>query len=554
MTSNDWVWWQHGVVYQIYPRSFGDSNGDGIGDLAGILAHLDYLSATLGVEAVWLSPFYPSPMADFGYDVANYTDVDPLFGDLHTFDRLVRELHAHDIRIIIDFVPNHTSDRHPWFLESRSSRENPRRDWYIWRDPRPDGSPPNNWQGQFGGGAWEWDQATGQYYLHSFLAQQPDLNWRNHEVRAAMFDVLRFWLDRGVDGFRIDVAPMVMKDPDLRDNPPNPAYDPRRDRPFDAFLHTMDRAHPDIHPLYREIRRLLDSYSAERPRVMIGEIHEYDWPVWASYYGTHLDEFNLPFNFGLVHTPWGAAAVREVVGAIEDALRQSGGWPNYVLGNHDEHRIATRAGAASAPLAMMLLLTLRGTPTMYYGDELGMHDVPIPPEAVQDPFERMTPGRGLGRDPERTPMQWSAAPNAGFCPPNVAPWLPVASDAGRINAEVERHDPRSMLALTRALLSLRRAIPALHRGAHQPLDGIPDEVVAFVRHHQGDRLLTALNFAPEARSLLTSSPPIRFPDGLPERGTVLLSTRLDRTGMEELRGFTLRPHEGCVIQLSPASE
>ena len=534
-----WLWWKHGVIYQIYPRSFGDSNGDGIGDLDGIRQHLDYLSKTLTVDAIWLSPFYPSPMADFGYDVADYCDIDPMFGDLEAFDRLLREAHDRDIRVIIDFVPNHSSDQHPWFRESRSSRNSPKRDWYFWRDPKPDGSPPNNWQAHFGGGAWEWDEGTAQYYLHSFLKEQPDLNWRNPEVRKAMFDVIRFWLERGLDGFRIDVAHSIMKDPELSDNPPNPTYDPAVDRPFDAILHTMDHGHQDVHEVYRGLRRMLDEYSTDRPRMMVGEIHIFDYPLWATYYGPQLDEFHLPFNFGLLQIEWRASEVRSVVDAVEDALRVSGAWPNYVLGNHDVHRVASRVGADQAGVAIMLLLTLRGTPTVYYGDELAMHDVPIPPEKIQDPFEILTPGRGLGRDPERTPMQWDTSPNAGFSRPGVETWLPIADDADRINVAVELEDSHSMLNLTRALLRLRRDEPALHAGSYAPIEGGPDDCFVYLRQRGDRRFLIALNFSHESRSLNTPFP----------RGEVLVSTGMDRSGPEKIDEFVLRPSEGCLIEL-----
>jgi alpha-glucosidase len=292
-------WWQQGVIYQIYPRSFKDSNGDGIGDLPGIIAKLDYLT-WLGVDAIWLSPVYHSPMVDFGYDVSNYTDIDPIFGNLAAFDTLVVKAHQHDLKVIMDYVPNHTSDRHPWFIASRSSRHNPKRDWYIWADPRPDGSPPNNWLASWGGSAWEWDATTQQYYLHSYHKAMPDLNWRNRDVKEAMFDVVRFWLDRGVDGLRIDSAQHITKDPQLRDNPPNPnpnvtAYKPLGD--YDSQLHLYDKGHPDIHTVYRELRELLDTYSTSSSRVALGEMHIYDWPQWARYYGAQLDELHKPLLY-----------------------------------------------------------------------------------------------------------------------------------------------------------------------------------------------------------------------------------------------------------------
>ncbi|MGC3999402.1 MAG: alpha-amylase family glycosyl hydrolase [Anaeromyxobacter sp.] len=451
-------WWQTGVVYQVYPRSFQDSNGDGVGDLPGITARLAYL-AWLGVDAVWISPFYRSPMKDFGYDVSDYCDVDPIFGTLADFDRLAAEAHRLGLKVIVDWVPNHSSDQHPWFLDSRGSRRSPRRDWYVWRDGRPGGSPPNNWLSAFGGPAWTFDPASGQWYLHSFLREQPDLNWRNPELRRAMLATLDFWLDRGVDGFRIDVAHAVMKDPALRDNPPVPEglrtfHKDTGD--WGRQLHLHDRGHDDVHGVFRELRRLLDARGGDK--VAIGEIHHHDLSAWASYYGAELDELHMPFNFKLLSTPWNAAAVRVVVDALEASL-PAGAWPNWVLGNHDEQRIATRVGPEAARAAMVLLLTLRGTPTLYYGDELGMTDVPVPPEEAQDPWGRNVQGLGLGRDPCRTPMAWDPGPLAGFTAPGVKPWLPLHADHATRNVEAQREDPAGMLALTRRLLEARRAHP-----------------------------------------------------------------------------------------------
>src|SRR5258708_26745486 len=366
-SSNEPLWWKRGVVYQIYPRSYKDSNADGIGDLAGIIEKLDYVSDVLGVDAIWLSPIYPSPMADFGYDVSNYTDIDPIFGDLATFDKLVEQAHKRNVKIIIDYVPNHTSDQHPWFVEARSSRTKPRGDWYVWADGKP-GAPPNNWLSIFGGGAWQFDENTGQHYLHSFLKEQPDLNWRNPDVKAAMLDALRFWLERGVDGFRLDVAHFIMKDPAMRDLPPNPNLEPgftSAKGEYDSLLHIYDVGHEDVHGVFREIRQLLDSYSANQPRFAVGEIHVFDWKKWASYYGEKLDELHMPFNFALIRAPWKPAVAREVIDAVDAAVPEEW-WPNYVLGNHDEHRVSSRIGAAQARACIMLLLTLRATPTLYY--------------------------------------------------------------------------------------------------------------------------------------------------------------------------------------------
>jgi len=395
-------WWMHGIFYEIYPRSFQDSNQDGIGDLRGIRQRLDYLT-WLGVDAIWIAPIYPSPMADFGYDVSDYCGVDPLFGSLSNFDDLLRDAHASGLKVILDFVPNHTSDQHPWFKESRSSRSNPKRDWYIWRNGQSVGVPPNNWVSQFGGSAWTFDASTEQYYLHSFLREQPDLNWRNPAVRHAMYDVLRFWLNRGVDGFRVDVLWLLIKDAQLRDNPPNPNYR-HQDAEINRYLNIYNGDQPEIHEVVAEMRSILDQYDQ---RVLIGEIY---LPVerLVSYYGEESNGVQLPFNFQLISTPWNAQRIAQLVHDYENAL-PAGGWPNWVLGNHDQPRIAARVGEAQARVASMLLLTLRGTPTMYYGDELGIGRVKVEPGLVQDPWEKIEPGLGLGRDPWRTPFQWNGS-------------------------------------------------------------------------------------------------------------------------------------------------
>lgn len=525
-------WWQNGVIYQIYPRSFRDTNGDGTGDLAGVIEKLDYLSETLGVDGIWFSPFYPSPMRDFGYDIANYTDVDPLFGDLTVVDELIREAHARSVRVIIDYVPNHSSDEHSWFRESRSSCDNPKRDWYYWRDPKPDGSPPNNWIEETGGAVWEWDEATEQYYLHSHFASQPDLNWRNPAVRTAMFAVLRFWLDRGVDGFRVDVPHLIMKDPELRDNPVNPRpvanpYD-RQHPAFHTQLHLHDRQHPDLHGVFRDMRRLVDSYDGDR--VLIGEIEVAPWETWRLYFGEQLDEFHVPFNFQLIETPWDAGAIRASVEALEAAL-PLGAWPNYVLGNHDRPRLATRYGPEKARVAAMLLLCLRGTPTLYYGDELGMQDTVIPAERLQDP---------LGRDGSRTPMPWHAGSHAGFCAADVETWLPLAVDHRTINVAGQQADDRSLLNLYRQLLACRKASTPLHQGSYRSLDVGSAECYAFLREADDQRLLVVLNFSSQERTLAVPS----FP-----AGRIVLSTCLDRGGIVDITGLSLRGDEGMIIDL-----
>ena len=527
--TEDRAWWQRGVIYQVYPRSFQDTNGDGVGDLRGITSRLGYL-AWLGVDAVWISPIYPSPMADFGYDISNYKDIHPVFGTLKDFDALVTEAHRLGLKVILDFVPNHTSDEHPWFVESRSSQKNPKHDWYIWCDPAPDGGPPNNWISVFGGSSWRFDRQVGQYYYHAHLKEQPDLNWRNPEVREAMLDVMRFWLERAVDGFRVDPLRRLFKDSELRDDPPNPDWRPWHN-PYDALLpiYTTDR--PEVHGAISEMQRLLDSYGG---RVMVGELY---LPIerLIAYYGENLSGVHLPSNMHLVSTPWNAREIAALIDRYEAAL-PPGAWPNWVLGNHDRPRIASRVGVEQAHVAAMLLLTLRGTPTIYYGDEIRMHDVPILPERVQDPAENV-PGLGLGRDPGRTPMQWDESPNAGFCPEDIEPWLPVAEDHTRVNVSAQAEDPHSMLNLYHCLLGLRRSEPALSVGSYAPV-AVEGDLLAYQREHQGKNFLVVLN--------LGHQPLIFKPRDGKVWNRVELSTSLDRDG-EEVRGSVrLRGDEGLI--------
>jgi alpha-glucosidase len=536
------LWWQQGVIYQIYPRSFMDSNADGIGDLPGITARLDYLQ-WLGVDAIWISPIFPSPMVDFGYDITDYTGIEPMFGTLDDFDRLIAAAHARNLKVLLDFVPNHTSDRHPWFREAQAARDSAKRDWYLWHDPAPDGGPPTNWLSRFGGSGWEWDAPTGQYYYHTFLKEQPDLNWRNPAVRAAMFAGLRFWLDRGVDGFRVDAVYFSYKDAQWRDNPPNP--NARSADPWGRYLQVYTQNRPEMHDLMREMRAILDAYPE---RVMIGEIY-LSYSELMKYYGAELDECHLPFNFGLISDlsdpdslpamPWQAAAIEEAIEEYEAAL-PPGGWPNWVLSNHDQHRIASRIGPRQARIAQMLLLTLRGTPTLYYGDELGMQDVPIPPEQVVDPWEKNVPGMGLGRDPERTPMQWSSTTHAGFSP--VAPWLPVGENYREYNVEVESAQPHSVLTLTRHLLALRRAVPALHISTYQTVTLPAPNVLAYVRRHADQQFLIVLNLGRDSLDLDLSS--------VASEATVVLSTHLDREGTESPPALRVRADEGLILVLS----
>jgi alpha-glucosidase len=533
-------WWREAVIYENHLPSLRDGNGDGIGDLHGLIEALDYLAGTLGVDAVWVGPFFRSPLLDQGFDVSDHTDVEPVFGDLATFDRLIEEAHGRGLKIIVDYIPNHTSDQHPWFVESRSSRESPKRDWYIWGDPAPDGGPPNNWTAEVGGSTWEWHEPTGQYYLHSHLPEQPDLNWRNPQVREALLDVLRFWLARGADGVRIDVAHMLMKDPELRDNPPSPVG---HANPFElqhpeffAQLHVNDRCHPDVHEVLAEIRSVLDEYGG---RVAIGEIEAMEWDAWARYYGRDLDGVHLPFAFKLIETPWSAPALADTIRSLEASLPDEA-WPALALGNHDRSRLATRLGRPQARVAAMLLLTLRGTPVLLYGDELGMADQPVPRERQRDRFGLMLDG-GVSHDPTRTPMPWSAGPNAGFSPaPEADLWLPVCRDYETVNVEAQLADDRSMLSLYRALLALRRDTAALRVGSYAEHAATDEHCFVYAREAEGERALVALNLTDEPRRV-----------ALDEGGTIAISTTLDREGEAVAGDVELRASEGVVIEVRP---
>jgi len=527
--SSQEPWWRRGVIYQIYPRSFQDSNGDGIGDIRGIIDRLDYL-VWLGIDAVWISPIFFSPMADFGYDIADYRKIDPLFGTLTDFDQLIEAAHRRGIRILLDYVPNHSSDRHQWFLEARSSRDNPRRDFYIWRDPAPDGGPPNNWQSEFGGSAWELDAATGQYYYHAFLKEQPDLNWRNPEVRREMYDVLRFWLDRGVDGFRVDVMWHLIKDAEFRDNPQNPDWTEDMP-PHKSVLSIYSCDQEEVHDVVSEMRAVLDEYGDDR--LLIGEIY---LPIarLVAYYGRDLRGAHLPFNFRLIEAQWDARHIERQIVEYEAALPE-GGWPNWVLSNHDKPRIASRVGRDQARVAAMMLLTLRGTPTIYYGDEIGMNDAPIPPERVQDPFELRVPGRGFGRDPQRTPMQWDNTVNAGFS--TGSPWLPLAPDKDSFNVKAERSDPHSMLSLYRRLIAFRRENDALNLGRYASVEA-DSCVLAYLRETENDRYLIALNLGPEPAVLET-----------PGQCRIVISTEGKAEGEIVEEKLHLQGNEGVLAEM-----
>ena len=518
-------WWKRAVFYQLSPRSFQDTDGDGVGDLGGVLrrlAHLDWL----GVDAVWLCPIFPTPNADFGYDISDYTGVDPQLGTIDQLDELIARLHERAQRLLLDFVPNHTSDQHPWFQESRSSRDNPKRDWYVWRDARPHGSPPNNWLSRFGGSAWEWDEATGQFYYHAFLKQQPDLNWANPEVRAAMHKVLRFWLDRGVDGFRVDASAVLAEDPLLRDDPPNP--DAGSQPPPEAHIRAFSDNRPETLGWIEEIRKVVDEYP---DRVLLAEVQTADGQLAAFHGSAEHPRFHMPLNYRLLDVSWDAASLHA---GIDRYLRDlpEGAWPNWVLGSHDKPRIRSRVGADQAANAAMLLFTLPGSPVFYAGDEIGMPDVEVPTELATDPFERLIPGWGLNRDPHRAPFRWDASEKAGFT--TGEPFLPVGGDLKGWNLADQKAAPRSLLQLYRQLIELRHRLPVLRDGRYEPLAGDP-EVLSYRRVGRGQVLTVALNLTAEPRAIAT-----------PPRAHVLLSTCLDREGAAPPQ-LELRPHEGVVL-------
>lgn len=531
-------WWKSAVIYQVYLRSFQDSNADGIGDLGGLIQRLDYL-AWLGVDVIWITPFFSSPMADFGYDVSDHTNVDPIFGSLEDLDKLIRQLHDLGMKIVIDFVAAHTSDQHPWFLESRSSRSSPKRNWYLWKDATSQGAPPNNWIGRFDGqSAWEWDETTQQYYLHSFLKEQPDLNWRDPDCERAMLGILDFWLQRGVDGFRVDAAYRAYKDPEFRDNPINVDWRNGME-PSDRLHEVYNKNVPDIHSFNRLVRSFVD---ARGEHLLIAELYK-PLELIVKHYGNN-DEFHLPLNSELMSDDliWEADHIRELVERFERLLPENA-WPNWSLGNHDKHRFASRFGREQARIGIMLLLTLRGTPTVYYGEELGMEDAWIPAEHIQDPWELKAPGIGVGRDPERTPMLWDQSLHAGFCRPEVLPWLPVTIDNTTSTVEEQQNQPRSFLSMTRAVLALRKHFSCLKVGDYQSLYA-PADLLCFCRSNQDDRVLVALNFSDRFHVWM-------LPLEWRQKTTVLLSTAMDRRGGRLGDHVELRAHEGIILGLIP---
>jgi alpha-glucosidase len=528
--ASTFPWWQRGLIYQIYPLSFQDTDGNGTGDLPGILMRLEYLS-WLGIDAVWLSPVHPSPMDDFGYDITDYTDVHPLFGTLGDLDRLIADLHARRIRLLLDFVPNHTSSVHPWFVESRSGRTSAKRDWYVWCDPAPGGGPPNNWLSRFGDSAWEFDARSGQYYYHAFLKTQPDLNWRNPEVRRAMADVLRFWMRRGVDGFRIDAAAVLAEDALLRDDPPNPEF--REDTPPpERFRRVFTDSRPESLQYLTELHAVADEFP---DRVLLGEVDTAEDQV-AQFYGCDQRCLDLPLNYRLLDASWDAASLCRAIRSYLDALPPHA-WPCWVIGSHDKPRIASRIGGAQARLAAMLVLTLPGTPILYAGDEIGMRNGVIPPGRVRDPFELRVPGYGLNRDPERAPMRWNSGPAADFT--SGDPWLPVADSPAQCTVEHQHRDDHSLLALYRCLIAYRRTEPAILSRNWEP-EPASGDVLAYWRWVGDRRVLVALNLGGGDEELALACP-----------GKACVSTSLEPPIEDIGRCVCLRAHEGIIIAIDP---
>jgi len=526
-------WSREAVVYQIYPRSFKDSNNDGIGDLQGIINKLDYLNdgteKSLGIEAIWLSPIYKSPMIDFGYDISDYMDIDPVFGDLKTFDRLVKEAHKRNIKVIMDFVANHTSDKHTWFMESRSSKTNPKRDWYIWKDSKPDGSPPNNWLSVFGNSAWTLDKKTNQYYLHSFLPQQPDLNWRNDKVRAEMEKILEAWLHRGVDGFRSDAIYHLIKDDQFRDDPPNKSYQGPKGS-YDGLIHTYSQRQPGTLDVINTFCSILGMHEN---KYMVSEAY-LDIPEMSKLYKACSNSLHAPFNFNLISLPWDAKLIRNHIDDFEASLSKKD-WPNYVLGNHDRPRVVTRVGEKRARLLAILLFTLRGMSFVYYGDEIGMENEDIPPDQQRDLVGNRLEAN---RDGERTPMQWNESEYAGFS--NTKPWLPVGKKYKDVNVKKELDDPRSLLYLYRKLIHYRTHNHALLHGSYRSLDLGNNHVFAYLRELGDEKVVVMLNFSKEQES-------VSFPY---QKVNVICTTNGGKDGkMIDVNNITLASYQGYVVEV-----
>jgi len=528
-------WWQHAVFYEIYPRSFADSNNDGVGDLKGITSKLDYLK-DLGVDAVWLSPCFPSPQIDFGYDVSNYEDIDPMYGTLADFDMLSSEAKKRGIHIILDFVVNHTSDQHKWFLDSKSSRTAEHRDWYIWRDGKGPGQPPNNWNSDFGGSAWKFDPTTNQYYYHYFYTEQPDLNWRNPAVKDAMFGVTRWWYKRGVSGFRLDAVDTLFEDPNLRDNPLSGGINPYGD-PYEEKIYTTKL--PEVHDALRGLRKVTDEYNG----VLIGETWTTNIAELNKYYGERNNELQMPMDFLFTTVnKLSPADFRKQIAAIDSAS----GWPTFVISNHDIVRSYDRYGDGQhndqiAKLMAGLYLTLRGTPILYYGEEIGMKTTPpTRKEDVKDPIGKRGWPKEKGRDGERTPMQWDVSVNGGFS--TAAPWLPVPETAKTHNVAEEAKDPESVLAFYKQVLKLRHSNPALLDGSYVPINESDQNVLSYLRTYKDQAVIVALNMSGAEQTLNI---------GVSQHGFSSTNS-LIATGKSSVKGdvVTLEPYGVFIGQLS----
>ncbi|PMR68973.1 alpha-glucosidase family protein [Halomonas heilongjiangensis] len=538
------LWWRGGVIYQIYPRSFMDTNHDGIGDLAGITEKLDYV-ASLGVDAIWLSPFFTSPMLDFGYDVSDYRDVDPMFGTLDDFKALLAKAHGLGLKVMIDQVISHTSEAHPWFQESRADRTNPKADWYVWADPKPDGTPPNNWLSIFGGSAWTFDSRRRQYYLHNFLTSQPDLNFHHPEVRAAQLDNMRFWLELGVDGFRLDTVNFYFHDQKLRDNPPVPAGETKTlgapdANPYTWQRHVYDLSRPENLDFLRELRALMDAFPGT---TTVGEIGDDNPLERMAEYTAGGDKLHMAYTFDLLNEPHSAAYIREV---IERFQRLAGdAWPCWALSNHDVVRSASRWGADEDPIAypkvaLALLFSLRGSVCLYQGEELGLPEAEVPFERIQDPYGKVLWPEFKGRDGCRTPMPWDNAEHGGFTAAGVEPWLPVASRQLPLSVAEQQDDADSVLSATRRLLALRTAHPALFDGDLSLVD-VGEALLGFVRQKGEERILCVFNLTGQAQQT-------RLP--------LTVDRALDGHGFTHERdGETLRlpPYQAAYFTVEPHS-
>ena len=520
-------WWKKAVIYHIYPLSFMDANGDGFGDLRGIIDRLDYLQ-WLGVDTLWISPIYPSPFYDNGYDIKDYQNIDPRFGTMQDFDELLESCHSRGMKVLLDYVSNHTSDEHPWFKESRSSKTNRKRDWYLWEDPNPYGGPPNNWLSTFGESGWEFDEQTQQYYYHSFLKQQPDLNWRNEEAQEALFNVMRFWLEKGVDGFRVDVIWYLLKDKLLRNNPLNSNYQWHMPS-FYKYNPCFSTDQPEVMGIVSKMRSLVEEYGE---KVLLGEVYLPPDQL-VKYYGMEQPGAHLPGNYLLIVEEWKPIKIYEGLCNYAASLPNCA-WPNWVLSNHDHSRIASRVGTRQAYVAALLMLTSRGTPIIYYGDEMGMKDVAIAKEEVKDLAEPP-------RDPQRTPMQWSSLSQAGFT--EGTPWLQVADNFEKVNVEEQKKDPHSLLHLYKTLIALRKKEPVLIDGDYIPVD-LQGEIFGFIRSQQTEesKFLILCN--------LSHKPGIfEIPEYFKIKGKVIYSTEPERKDNHIEKRIRLASDEALIAKL-----